>query len=185
MGLFTSYKSKTDEQLMILIQKGDHHAFSSLYNRYADRLNAFFFRMLWSDNKMAEDYVHDLFSKIIERPYLYKEGNLVKPWLFQIASNMCKNGYRKKSFEREYLDQLEASGISESFVERKIDEEIMTDQIHASLEKLDEDRRTMFLLRYQQELSIEEMAIIFEIPEGTIKSRLFHIKQFVANSLKD
>ncbi len=183
--LFKNYKKKTDEQLMILVQKGDHHAFSSLYNRYADRLNAFFFRMLWSDSRMAEDYVHDLFSKIIERPQLFKPGNVVKPWLFQIASNMCKNGYRKRSFEVEYLKQLQVTGIAESVIEQKLDNEIITDQIRFSLEKLEEDRRTMFLLRYQQDLTIEEIAEIFEIPKGTVKSRLFHIKKFVERSIKN
>ncbi len=183
--LFKNYKKKTDEQLMVLIQKGDYHAFSSLYNRYADRLNAFFFRMLWSDSRMAEDYVHDLFSKIIERPHLFKQGNLVKPWLFQIASNMCKNGYRKRAFEMEYLKQLQESGIAESLVEQKLDDEIITDQIRRSLEKMDEDRRTMFLLRYQQDLTIEEIAEIFEIPKGTVKSRLFHIKKYVERSIKN
>ncbi len=183
--LFKNYKKKTDEQLMVLIQKGDHHAFSSLYNRYADRLNAFFFRMLWSDPKMAEDYVHDLFSKLIERPHLFKPGNLVKPWLFQIASNMCKNGYRKRSFELEYLKQLQDTGITESHVEQKMDDEIITDQIRSTLDTIDEDRRTMFLLRYQQELTIEEIAEIFEIPKGTVKSRLFHIKKFVESSIKN
>lgn len=170
---------------MILVQKGDHHAFSILYNRYADRLNAFFYRMLWSDSKMAEDYVHDLFSKIIERPHLFQQGNKVKPWLFQVASNMCKNGYRKRNFEREYLDQLQASGISESVAEQKVDEKLLTDQVHEALNQLDEDRRTMFLLRFQQELKIEEISIIFEIPEGTVKSRLFHTKQYIAESLKE
>ncbi len=183
--LFRNYRKKTDEQLMILIQSGDHHAFSSLYSRYADRLNAFFYRMLWSDSTMAEDYVHDLFSKIIERPQLFKSGYLVKPWLFQIASNMCKNGYRKKSFEMEYLQQLQVTGIAESVAEQKLDEKIITDQIRLSLEKLDEDRRTMFLLRYQQELTIEEIAEIFQIPKGTVKSRLFHIKKFVESSIKN
>lgn len=170
---------------MILLQKGDHRAFSVLYDRYANRLNAFFHRMLWSDSRLAEDYVHDLFSKVIERPQLFKGGNLVKPWLFQIAANMCKNCYRKKSFELEYLNQLEVSGIADSIAERKIDEEIIADQIRDSLEKLDADRRSMFLLRYQQDMSIDEIASIFEIPPGTVKSRLFHIKKYITNSIKD
>ena len=183
--LFRSNKSKSDEDLMVLLQKGDHHAFSIIYNRYADRLNAFFYRMLWSDSQIAEDYVHDLFSKIIERPNLYKVGFKVKPWLFQIASNMCKNGYRKKSFEKEYLSQLEGSGITESRIEREIDEEILTDQIFRTLERMPEERRSMFLLRYQQDLSVEEVAKIFDVPPGTVKSRLFHIKQTISKTIKD
>lgn len=183
--LFTNYTKKTDEQLMISIQDGDHRAFSHLYDRYASRLNSFFYRMLWSDSSKAEDCVHDLFSKIVERPQLFKQGNMVRPWLFQIASNMCKNAYRKRSFEVEYLNQLQENKISESSMENRVDEAILTDQIHRSLGKLDEDRRTLFLLRYQQEMSIEELADIFGIPKGTVKSRLFHVKKYIADTMKE
>ncbi len=170
---------------MILVQNGDHRAFSHLYDRYAPKLNAFFYRMLWSDKNMAEDHAHDLFSRIIERPQLYKSEYLVKPWLFKIASNLCKNAYRKRSFEMEYQKQMEQQGIQLPRIERTIDEEIMADQLHEELDKLDEDRRTMFLLRYQQDMSIVEIAETMDLPEGTIKSRLFYVKKFLSDRLED
>ena len=72
MTLFTSYHKKTDEDLMALLQRGDHRAFGHIYDRYAPRLKAFFVRMLWADQELAEDQVHDLFSKIIDTPELFK-----------------------------------------------------------------------------------------------------------------
>ncbi len=168
---------------MVLVQGGDHRAFSFLYERYAHNLNAFFFRMLWSDKNLAEDHVQELFSRIIEKPHLYRKEYLVKPWLYKIASNMCKNAYRKRCFELEYQKQLDPHGIQMNDVEQKIDEKIMTDQLYLELEKLDEDKRTLFLLRYQQELSILEIAEILEEAEGTIKSRLFYIKKKLTEKL--
>lgn len=162
---------------MILTKSGDHRAFSHLYDRYAYRLKAYFYRMLWSDPDIAEDYVHDLFSKIIEKPELFQEDKAFQPWLFRVASNMCKNAYRKKSFEMEYLTQLEKQGIELPTIEKKMDEEILTCEIHRALDDMDEDRRSLFLLRYQQNLQIKELALLFELPEGTIKTRLFHIKK--------
>lgn len=170
---------------MVLVQHGDHRAFSHLYDRYATKLKAFFFRMLWSDGTLAEDYVHDLFSRIIERPQLYKSEYLVKPWLFKIASNLCKNAYRKRSFEMEYQKQMERQGIQLPLVEDRLDQEILSDWLHVELDRLDEDRRSLFLLRYQQELSIAELSAIMELPEGTIKSRLFHIKKNLSEKLED
>jgi RNA polymerase sigma-70 factor (ECF subfamily) len=170
---------------MILIQDGDHRAFESLYERYANRLNGFFRKMLWSDQEMAEDNVHDLFTRIINRPELYKQGYDVKPWLFRIASNMCKNAYRKRGFEDAYRQQLEEYQITIPSVERKIDEEIQTEMLHKALDQLDEDRRTIFLLRYQQDLSLKEIATIFDLPEGTIKSRIFYIKKLLAGVIED
>ncbi|MEP3387703.1 MAG: RNA polymerase sigma factor [Reichenbachiella sp.] len=162
---------------MILTKVGDHRAFSHLYDRYAIRLKAYFYRMLWSDSSLADDFVHDLFSKIIEKPELFQEDKKFQPWLFRIASNMCKNAYRKKSFEIEYLNQLEKQGIELPVIDDKLDNEILADEIYKALEKLDEDRRSLFLLRYQQDIPIKELALLFELPEGTVKTRLFHIKK--------
>ena len=170
---------------MILVQSGDHRAFSNLYDRYAARLNTFFYRMLWSNRSMSEDCVQDLFSRIAEKSHLFKTGYLVSPWLFKIAGNICKNVYRKKSFEREYLNQLKSHDIQLPHIERQIDEKIMTDQIYSALEKLNEDRRMLFLLRYQQDMTMRELAEVFEIAEGTVKSRLFHIKQLLSKKLSD
>lgn len=185
MGLFTSYHKKTDESLMILMQKGDHRAFQCIYERYAPRLNGFFFKMLWLDAEMAEDYVQDLFTKIIDKPELYKESYNVKPWLFQIAANMCKNAYRRQSFEQAYRQHLEKEGVHLAYIEQNIDYKLQSDQLSVALAQLEEDHRTIFLLRYQQEMSIEEIAETFDLPQGTVKSRLYTIRQLLLEKLKD
>ena len=185
MKLFRSYSKQSDEQLMVLLQKGDHRAFSQLYDRYAGRMKAFFFRMLWSDISMADDFVHDLFTRIIERPGLFNADHSFSSWLFQVASNMCKNAYRKRSFEIEYLGQLEQTGIQIPSVDQKIDEQIITDHLHLALEQIGEEKRELFLLRYQQQLSTKELAVIFETTEGTIKSRLFYIRKGLLESINE
>lgn len=168
---------------MILIKDGDHRAFTLLYDRYASRIKAFFYRMLWSDSSVAEDHLHDLFAKLIERPELYNEHSLVRPWLFQIAHNMCKNAYRKKGFETQYLSQLE-EGVVYSEAERSIDEGFIKDEVYKLLDMLDEERRSMFLLRYQQDMSLRELAEIYDIPSGTVKSKLFYIRKFVVDRVE-
>jgi RNA polymerase sigma-70 factor, ECF subfamily len=168
---------------MILIQSGDHQAFSHIYDRYANRLKGYFYRMLWLDASLSEDHVHDLFSKLIERPELFKEGNSVRPWLFQIANNMCKNAYRKRGFEKAYLAQLEES-IEISSIERIIDEKIISDDLYTYLNQLDEVTRSIFLMKYQQDLSIEELALIFDLPEGTVKSKLFYTRKKLTSKIE-
>jgi RNA polymerase sigma-70 factor (ECF subfamily) len=128
---------------------------------------------------------HDLFAKIIDRPELYKQGYEVKPWLFRIAANMCKNAYRKRSFENAYREQLEEHQISTPTIELKIDEGIQSDMLCKALDRLDEDRKTMFLLRYQQDLSLKEIAVIFDLPEGTVKSRIFYIKKLLTGVIEE
>ncbi len=181
---FRKHINKTDEELMILVKNRDHQAFSIIYNRYADRLNAFFFRMLWSDRAMSEDFVHDLFSKIINKPELYNESFEVKPWLFRIASNMCKNAYRKRSFEEAYKEAYIHEEPITTQQELMIDELILTDQIHKLLDQMGEERKMIFLLRYQQELPINVIADMLDLSEGTVKSRLFYTREKIKTSIK-
>ncbi|MEO9484536.1 MAG: RNA polymerase sigma factor [Ekhidna sp.] len=183
--IFRKHVNRTDEELMILVKNRDHQAFSILYNRYADRLNAFFFRMLWSNREMSEDFVHDLFSKIINKPELYNEQYEVKPWLFRIASNMCKNAYRKRSFEEAYkAEHMHEEPITTMQQEHALDEVILTDQIHEMLDQMGEERKLIFLLKYQQDLPIQVIAEMLDLSEGTIKSRIFYTKEKIRTSLK-
>ena len=168
---------------MVLVKKGDHRAFSVLYDRYSGRMKAFFLRMLWQEEELAEDQVHDLFAKLIERPELFKEGFAFEPWIFRIAINMCKNMYRKRQFEQEYLSHLKSEGIELSTVDQKLDMEVKKDALARALELLDEERKELFLLRYQQEMSIKDLAVHFDTSEGTIKSRLFYIKKSLTEVL--
>ena len=184
MGLFTFHKGKTSEELMVLVQDGDQKAFSIIYDRYSERIKGFFMRMLWQEEQLAEDQLHDLFTKIIERPELFKSDFAFEPWIFRIAINMCKNVYRKKQFEREYLAHLETEGIELSVVDQKIDLEIKKDELFTALERIGEEKRELFLLRYQQQMSVKTLAAHFDVSEGTIKSRLFYIKKSLTHVLQ-
>ena len=168
---------------MVLVQNGDHRAFSVIYDRYAGRIKAFFLRMLWQEEALAEDQVHDLFAKLIEKPEFFKQGFAFEPWIFRIAINMCKHMYRKRQFEREYLAHLESEGIELSTIDQKIDLEVKRDALSRALDQLDEDKRELFLLRFQQEMSINQLAAHYEVSEGTIKSRLFYIKKGLTETL--
>jgi RNA polymerase sigma-70 factor (ECF subfamily) len=183
MPLFTAYHKKTNEQLMILVADGDHRAFSHIYDRFSGRLKGFFFRMLGADEKAAEDAVHDLFTKIIQRPDVFDTTKVFESWIFTVASNQCKNIYRKRSFEQTYRQELEKQGVTLPVAETKIDQDIEKDLLDQAIERLSEEKRSMFLLRYQQELSVKELAGIFDIPEGTVKSRLHQIRMQLVNQV--
>ena len=56
----SSYKSKTDEDLMILVNKKDSAAFAELYDRYSKILLHFFYKMLAGYEQQAQDFLHDV-----------------------------------------------------------------------------------------------------------------------------
>ena len=80
---------------MISITKGDKRAFDELYQRYSGPLVSFFFRLMWKDRAKSEDFMHDLFAKIIRKPESFDPTRSFKTWMYSVANNMVKNEYKK------------------------------------------------------------------------------------------
>jgi len=177
-------KNKADVELMLLLRKGDKESFSALYERYADKLVRFFYRMLNKEMEKAQDFTHDLFVKIIENPASFDTGKRFDTWIFHIAYNMCKNEYRKMSVRDEYIkSQVSCELFPEELGPGMIDYQKFSEELNEKLGLLDEKQRTVFLLRYQQDLSMKDIAEIMDCPEGTVKSRLFYTIKFLSEKL--
>ena len=181
-------KTFTDSELMQQIVSGDHAAFSELYNRYKDRMYYYFYRMLNNSTENANDFVQELFMKIIAKPDSYNPAYAFHTWLYSVANNLCKNEYRRRGIRLEY-QQYEASKPDIDFLnETIIEPQQVIEKIFQTLDQLGEENRSAFLLRYREEFSIREVADILGLPEGTVKSRLFNARKILAeklNYLKD
>lgn len=181
-------KTFTDSELMQQIVSGDHAAFSELYNRYKDRMYYYFYRMLNNSTENANDFVQELFMKIIAKPDSYNPAYAFHTWLYSVANNLCKNEYRRRGIRLEF-QQYEASKPDIDFLnETIIEPQQMIEKIFQTLDQLGEEHRSAFLLRYREEFSIREVADILGLPEGTVKSRLFNARKILAeklNYLKD
>ncbi len=164
--------SLTDEQLMEFFQsnkdgQGDI-AFDHLYNRYAKRMVNFFYYALNNDYYKAQDFLHDLFLKVIENKAKFDNNQKFQPWIYRIASNMCKNEFRKNIINQKYRSHLMHNGeLIES-------DEKINDELKITINALEPEQRNLIILRFKFNLTVKEIANIFECAEGTIKSRLFY-----------
>ncbi|WP_306643822.1 RNA polymerase sigma factor [Sanyastnella coralliicola] len=187
MRLFrTPYTELTDEQLMEKAARHDERAFSTLYDRYSDQLLHYFWRMLWKDREMAEDFLQELFIKVAHNAANFDGKRAFKTWLFSIANNMCKNAYRHaevKSRAKEVLEN-EKEHVEKSRSEKDLDHATFHDQLEKALQKLDTDKQSTFRLRYFDEMSIKEISEALECSEGTVKSRLFYTLKHLNQALK-
>jgi RNA polymerase sigma-70 factor (ECF subfamily) len=185
MSLFQKdYSTKPDEELMSLLTNGGQQAFDELYKRYSKPMLNFFFRMLNNDRKKAEDMLHDLFLKIIEKPECFDHTRTFSTWFYTLAGNMVRNEYRSCQIRNEY-EQLSRSQSDEcvDFNEGNIDRLSFDHRLQAELDNLGPEAKTMFNLRFVEEMSIKQIAEIIECPEGTVKSRLFNITRQLAKKL--
>lgn len=179
---FKRLEDKTDEQLMVLVQQGHTDAMTLLYRRYAKALLRYFFRMLWKKESLAQDFLHDLFLKIIERADHFKEGYRFSTWLYSSAYNMCKNEYRKQAFR----EAVQISGIQTTSPDAHDDltQKEFREALDDALNVLEEDDKNLFVLRFEMEMPVDEIAALVSIPAGTVKSRIFYLKKKLALQLQ-
>ena len=169
---------------MCQIVGGDQAAFGELYTRYKSRMYYYFYRMLGNSAEQANDFLQELFMKLIEKPESYNPAYNFSTWLYSVANNLCKNEYRRINVRHEY-HSMEALDPQLDFMnESTIEPEQVIEKIFQSLELLGDEHRSAFLLRYREGFSIKEVAEILELPEGTVKSRLFYAKKILSEKLE-
>ena len=185
----TKYSLMNDQDLMLYLQQGEALAFDELYNRYSKRLLGYFIRMLNFDREKAQDSLHDVFLKIIEKPEQFDRSRSFKSWVFTIAYNTCKNHYKHDGVVKEAKDELKHTTdvLDEKFfvsMAAKMDAVDFKKALNTELASLPMDKKTTFVLRYQEDYSINEIAEIMECSEGTVKSRIHYTLRILSEKLK-
>ena len=193
LNLFNTIRKRSDEELMgCICADGDERAFNELYRRHARRLQGFFFRMLGGNNSLAADFVQEVFLRLWSARTRYREGDCFSTWMFSMAYNLCKNEYRRQSrciVESVEEDEGQAFELTyEEDFELQMDADTLDRLLHEELQQLPSDSRLLFALRYEEELTVPQIAEIIGVPEGTVKSRLNrlmgHLRQRLTNYVK-
>ena len=176
------YRHYSDETLMERLQEGDASSFDELYRRYSRRLLHYFYRMLNGNGDKAQDFLQDICLTLIEKAHMFNRKGKFSPWVFTIASNMCKNEYRRNG-KRVPLDCVnldEHTICQDKTIEEEIDQKTFQDFLYRELYKLDCHKKNVFLLRFQEHCTIKEISQILDCAEGTVKSRLFYTIRYLS-----
>ena len=185
MSLFKkSIKSYSDEELMrSFIEEHRTEAIEEIYNRYADKLIGYFFKMFDGDEAKAKDFLHDLFVKVMERKSQYDPSRRFYTWVFTIASNMCKTDFRKPLLTK--VSDSESALLKIGFSsEKEWDQQQFRKSLHSAMHQLDHHHKVTFILKHQQGCTLQEIADITETSLGTVKSRLFYATKIMSEKLK-
>ena len=173
--------NSTDEELMQMVRKNNREAFSMLYDRYSDKLLKFFYYRLNCDADLANDFLQDLFLKIVGKPQLFDLSKSFSAWIYSIAINMIRNEYNKQSVRSNLMNLYLRD--SESSITINSETEDFLQNLEAELELMKPIDKEIFKLRYSDELSIREIAEIVNIAEGTVKSKIFYIQKKLSEKL--
>ncbi|MCD6066415.1 MAG: hypothetical protein K0S33_1241 [Bacteroidetes bacterium] len=176
---------RTDEELMAQVVQGDRMAFEMLYDRYFDKL-VWFARGFMDDLQKAEDLVQEVFIKIIKRPELFDTDKKFSTWIYTVTGNVCRNALRDEQNRHRLMEeQIRPVHENSTVIHHQADYHLLKERIKKVLETLSNKERNIYLLRFEQELSIREIAEIMDIPEGSVKSGIYYLLKKFSNHLKE
>jgi RNA polymerase sigma-70 factor, ECF subfamily len=178
-----AFEHKTDEELMVYVTKnGKEKAFEELYNRYAKKLLWFSLRLVY-DKELAADIVQDTFIKIIDKPAAFNSTQKFSTWIYTLVNNASLNAIKSRENRGRLLEENYFQ-VNTSHLTSHIDAKKIQQKINSLYKELNAKEQAVFVLRFEHNLSIKEIAKIIEIPEGSVKSCLFHLLKKMSQQLK-
>ena len=168
----------------LLTREGQEAAFDELYRRYSQRMLHFFYRMLGQEEEIAQDFLQELFLKLVEKPDRYDPRRRFSTWFFAVASNMVKNEYRRRAVRQGQVSLDTAHPLSPPEAEDQLDRHTLHLHLEQAIDQLSPTHRETILLRFREEHSVKEISDIMTCSEGTVKSRLFYGLRQLARGLR-
>ncbi len=162
-----------DATLVKLCLAGDAKAFEQIVDRYQKKIFNIALRIA-ADQDDAEDITQSVFVKAYERLETFDPKYKLFSWLYRIAMNESLNFVG----QRQNLQRLDDAEVSkEPSPEETLDTAINSQTVQDALMKLKLEHRAVIVLKHFQELSYREISYILDLPEKTVKSRLFTARE--------
>lgn len=131
----------------------------------------------------AEDLVQETSLRAYRFFHKFRPGTNFKAWLLTILRNIYINQYRKKAKEPAKVQFEEVENFISLPEITGGQEEIFSETIRASIDKLPEELRTTLTLFYVEDFSYKEIARVMDVPMGTVMSRLYRARQILKKQL--
>lgn len=174
-----------DAALIQAGRDGDAAALGQLVRRYQDRVFNLCLRMCGS-REDAEDHTQEAFVRAIQSLDKFAERSRFYTWVFRIAVNLVVSAKRKTDRRATFsLDAPRRRGdgddgesrsaqlaADDSPPDQRMENQERNRQVMAAMSAIDDEHRTVLVLRDVESLSYDEIADILDVPTGTVKSRL-------------
>ncbi len=174
------------------VKKGDQNAFGEIVEIYKNKVYQICYRMLGNRHE-AEDAAQEAFIRAFVNIHTFNQDLKFSTWLFRIATNLCIDKIRKKKPDF-YLD-AEVSGTegltlySQIASETELPEDELEslelqEEVQKQILKLPDKYRTVIVLKYIEELSLNEISEILNLPLGTVKTRIHRGRDCLRQQLR-
>lgn len=173
-----------DKELVLLIQKGSLEALGFLYDRHR-RMVYRTALAITGDAEAAADLLQDVFLRLFRFADHIDPERPLEPWLYRVTTNQAYTWVKRRSHWVRPIEEIaEWLAGSKKFSPQsavEIDEEIKG--VQQAISALPLPQRVVIVLFYLNDLTLQEIAEILEVPEGTVKSRLHYGRQALKKNL--
>jgi len=176
--------TKSNSELILLIQKDDRVAFYILYERYCRRLHGFVLRYI-KQKEDAEEIVQEVFVKIWESRNKIDAYSSFEAFLFTVAYNTTISLLRKRITEEKYLkhiQSLQQPGITTDLID-EIHFNELNDQVQTLLNELTPRQKEIFQLSREEGLTHDEIAKRLDISVNTVKKHMSNTLSFLKSRI--
>ena len=178
--------SSSDSEIIVRAQAGDMKAFESLYRKYERQAYRTALAIM-GNSQTAEEVLQDCFLRAYKHLHQLNGEPSISPWLHRVAVNLCYSRLRRDYLSRLTVPLESLSGRLFPSLDPSPEESTQHSEVSAALQRgiaaLDVKHRSVVILYYLQEFSLEEVAYILDCPVGTVKSRLHYARQELSKQL--
>jgi RNA polymerase sigma-70 factor (ECF subfamily) len=181
-----------EQRLIKQAISGDRQAFSEIVELYKNKIYQVAFRMLGNRSE-AEDIGQETFLRVYANLARYDQEHKFSTWIYRIATNLCIDQLRKRQFVYS-LDQEIAATDGLDMYSQIADEgkgpeaEAVTLEVQLevqqALNQLPAKYKSIMVLRYIEDLSLQEISEIVDLPVTTIKTRIHRGREALKNLLQ-
>jgi RNA polymerase sigma-70 factor (ECF subfamily) len=161
------------------LQRRDPDLLDHLIEQYQYRLFRYLIYITGSRER-AEDFFQETWIRVLERGHQYDGKSRFEAWLFAIARHLVIDWQRSKKAQSldtltdpEQEHPLQFANENEPSPLQQVLSHESEENVQASLSQIPAIYREVLVLRFQEELRIEEMAGVLSVPISTVKSRLY------------
>lgn len=180
-----------DRELIERVKDGESSAFRELVERY--KREAYYVAFdLMGTREDAEDISQEAFIKVYQSIGTFRGEAQFSTWLYRIVVNLCISEKRKKSSKdmEYYGDTIPEKmhhahdSATPGHPESALQSKKIQQHIQEALDKLPSKQKTVFVLRFYQDMSLKEIGRVLKLSEGTVKSHLFRTIRKLREYLK-
>ncbi len=165
----------TDHNLILRLQQGDFEALGELYDRH--RLMVYRTAlMITGDAQAADDLLQDVFLRLHRFASAFDVGRPLEPWLYRMTANLAYDWVKSRSSLFASLEDLAdwLIGSGKNSPDEALEQRDEWAQVQMAVSSLPLNQRVVVVLYYLNDLSVQDIADILEVPAGTVKSRLHY-----------